>query len=134
VYVLYRRFDDHHGHHHHHHHHHHRGLMCGSVLRVRLYRPRPWTGGRGWSSTCTCPCFAIGELLGSWSILMMGRHVWLRLNPSSLLKLSGCSRISIASLTRRSIYLVAVLSVEVPSKSMQWYVVNECFATADLSG
>jgi hypothetical protein len=63
---------------------------------------------------------------------MMGRHVWLRLNPSSLLKLSGCSRISIASLTRQSMYLIAVLSWEVPSKSMRWYVVNECSATADL--
>jgi len=65
---------------------------------------------------------------------MMGRHVWLRIHPSFLLKLSGCSRLSIASLTRRSMYLVAVLSLEVPSKSMRWYVVNECSATADLSG
>jgi len=64
----------------------------------------------------------------------MGRHVWLKLNPSPLLKLSGCSRISIASLTRWSMYLVAVLSLEVPSNLMRWYVVNECTATADLSG
>jgi hypothetical protein len=50
------------------------------------------------------------------------------------LKLLGCSWISIASLTRRSMYLVAILSLEVLSKSMRWYVVNECSATADLSG
>jgi hypothetical protein len=31
-------------------------------------------------------------------------------------------------------YLVAVLSLEVPSKSMRWYVVNECSAITDLSG
>jgi hypothetical protein len=64
---------------------------------------------------------------------MMGHHVWLRLNPSSLLKLSGCSRISIASLTRQSMYLVAVLSLEVPLKSMQWYISDygEHFHTSD---
>jgi hypothetical protein len=55
--------------------------------------------------------------------------VWLRLNPSSLLKLSGCSLISIASLTRRSMYyLVAVLSLEVLSKVMWWYVVRSAVA------
>jgi hypothetical protein len=46
----------------------------------------------------------------------MGRHVWLRLNLSFLLKLSGCNRISIASFTRRSMYLVAVPNLVVPSK------------------
>jgi hypothetical protein len=65
---------------------------------------------------------------------MMGHHAWLRLKPSSLLKLSGCSRISIASLTRQSMYLVAIFNLEVLSKSMRWYVVNECSATTDLSG
>jgi hypothetical protein len=59
---------------------------------------------------------------------MMGRHAWLRLNASSLLKMSGCSRISIASLTRRSMYLVAVFNLEAR------FVVNECSATSDLSG
>jgi hypothetical protein len=72
--------------------------MYGSVFRGHLYRPRLWPGGRGWFSTCACPWFAIGALLDGWRILMMGRHAWLMLKPSSLLKLSGCSRISIAPL------------------------------------
>jgi len=38
-----------------------------------------------------------------WSILMMGHDVWLSLNPLSLLKLSGCSRILMASFTRWSL-------------------------------
>jgi hypothetical protein len=127
VSVLNRRFDKNRGHH-------HQVLMCGCVLRSHEYKPCLWTGGRGWFSTCVCPCLAIGALLGSSSILMLGRHVWLRLNPSSLLKSSGCNRISMASFTRRSMYLVAVPNLIVPSKLKRWDVVIECSATADFSG
>jgi hypothetical protein len=108
--------------------------MYGYVLRGHLYGPRLWPCGRCWFSTCACPGFAIVALLEVWSILMIWRHAYIRLKPSSLFKKSGCSRISIASLTRRFMYLVAVPNLEVPSNSMRWYVVNESSATADLSG
>jgi hypothetical protein len=53
-----------------------------------------WASGQGQVPTSAHPFLPSGAPSDHWSILMMGCHVWLMLNPSSLLKLSGCSRIS----------------------------------------
>jgi hypothetical protein len=54
-------------------------------------------------------------------------------NPSSLLKLLGYSRILMASLLRWPMYLVAIPSVEVPLKSIWWAVSIQCSATVYFS-
>jgi hypothetical protein len=76
----------------------------------------------------TCPLVLCWIFL---SLLIMGCHVWLQVNPSSLLKLSGCSWILITSFTKWSMYLVAFPSLEVPLKSVRWAVLIECSAAAD---
>jgi hypothetical protein len=86
----------------------------------------------GWSHipTFACPFLPTGTPPDCKSILMTG-CVWLRLNPFWL---SRCSWISMASFTRWSMYLVAVPSLEVLSKSTRWAVLTEYSATADFSG
>jgi hypothetical protein len=82
-------------------------------------------GAGGWSymPSSAWPCFLIGASLDRLSILITGCHVQLRVNSLSMLKLLGCSWISIASLTKRSVYLVAIPNMEVPMKSI-WCLVH----------
>jgi len=81
-------------------------------------------GASGWSHVpnSACPSLPIGMHVDCWSILVMGRHMWHRLNPLSLLKLSGYSHTSMASFTRQSMYPIAFPSLEVSLKSVWWAV------------
>jgi hypothetical protein len=65
---------------------------------------------------------------------MRGYHAWISMNPLSLLKLSGCNQISMASFIKLSVYPALLERMVVSSKSILWQSYMQCSATADFSG
>ena len=76
--------------------------------------------------------FFVGWLSPLFKFLKKWLHDLLRLKPPSLFMLFGCISISMASLMRRSLYLVFVERSLVSSNLMMWSRLKLCSATDTL--
>ena len=112
----------------------------GGAAGSGQFRVNEWAGVEGGGIREVCPvtvglgyCVLGGCLVSFWECVTGFQHL-LSVRPSSLVMLNGCISISMASLMRRSMYLVLAERSLVSCSLMVWSWLKLCSATADLSG